>query len=130
MDHITPSTYTGSTLYRPTTAPFLCEALSDMLNRLPIELLFWICESLEKSDLINLILLSRSIKAIFSKALYQRLHDDIMPILYRSVLKRRLDVAYNLLTQCKADVNSDYRGTITLRLAIEMRYPEAVALLL
>ncbi|KAJ5737333.1 uncharacterized protein N7483_002458 [Penicillium malachiteum] len=53
-----------------------------------------------------------------------------MPPLYRAVSHQRLDIAERLILQHGASVDSEYGGKSTLLLAIELRYPQAVALLL
>ncbi|KAJ5267220.1 hypothetical protein N7478_010028 [Penicillium angulare] len=101
-----------------------------MLDKLPNELLLWICKILGKTDIVCLMACCWRMAAICTEALFDCLHYDEMPPLHRAILARRLDVARLLLTHYHASPNSEYRGTSTLLLAIEMSYPQAVNLML
>ena len=101
-----------------------------MLLKLPTELLFWICKCLPKDHLLNLCLVCRGTHSVFTEALFRCLMSDKVPPLFRAVTARRLDIAALFIENHHVNINSEYAGKNALLLAIELRYPQAVDLVL
>jgi hypothetical protein len=101
-----------------------------MLLKLPTELLFWICKCLPKDHLLNLCLVCRGTHSVFTEALFRCLVSDKVPPLFRAVRAQRLDIAALFIQKYHVNINSEYAGKNALLLAIELRYPQAVDLVL
>jgi ankyrin repeat protein len=101
-----------------------------MLSELPTELLFWICGSLQKEHILKLCLVCHRLNSVFTEALFRCLMSDKLPPLLRTVTAQRLDIAALLIEKYHVNIDSEYAGKNALLLAIELRYPQAVDLIL
>ncbi|KAJ5654855.1 hypothetical protein N7490_001858 [Penicillium lividum] len=101
-----------------------------MLRELPKELLLWICKFLQKDHILNLCLVCRRTNSIFTEALFVCLVSDEIPPLFRAVTAQRLDIAARLIEEYHVNIDAEYAGQNALLLAIELRYPQAVDLVL
>ena len=59
-----------------------------------------------------------------------RLVSDKVPPLFRAVTAQRLDMAARLIEKYHVKIDSEYVGKHVLLLAIELRYPQVVDLIL
>ncbi|KAJ5330531.1 hypothetical protein N7476_000314 [Penicillium atrosanguineum] len=91
-----------------------------MLSKPPTELLYWACEFLQKEYILNLCLVCHRTNSVFTEALFLCLISEKIPPLCRAVTSPRHCV----------NIDAEYAGKNTLLLAIELRYPQAVDLIL
>ncbi|KAJ5752729.1 hypothetical protein N7520_009646 [Penicillium odoratum] len=101
-----------------------------MLSELPTELLLGICESLLKKDILALRLVCQRFYSLFTDVLFRRIVCDEVPLLFRAVEAQRLDIAALLIEKCHVDINCLHAGKNALLLAIDLRYSQAVDLIL
>ncbi|KAJ5654873.1 hypothetical protein N7490_001876 [Penicillium lividum] len=101
-----------------------------MLSDLPTELLLEICESLQKKDILALRPVCQRFYSLFTDVLFRRIVCDEVPLLFRAVEAQRLDIAALLIEKYHVDINCLHAGKNALLLAIDLRYPQAVDLIL
>ncbi|KAJ5938350.1 hypothetical protein N7466_001484 [Penicillium verhagenii] len=101
-----------------------------MLSELPTELLLWICGSLQKKHILTLRLVCERFRSVFTEALFRCLMRDKVPPLHRAVTAQRLDIAALFIEKYHADIDCLYAGKHALLVAIDLRYPQAVDLIL
>ncbi|KAJ5654846.1 hypothetical protein N7490_001849 [Penicillium lividum] len=101
-----------------------------MLSELSTELLFGICEYLQRNDILALCQVCHNFNSFFINVLFRRIVPDEVPLLFRAVEGQRLDIAALLLDEYRADIDCLYAGNTALLLAIGLRYPQAVDLIL
>ncbi|KAJ5752799.1 hypothetical protein N7520_009716 [Penicillium odoratum] len=101
-----------------------------MLSDLPTELLLEICESLQKKDILALRPVCQRFYSLFTDVLFRRIVCDEVPLLFRAVEAQRLDIAALLIEKYHVDFNCLHAGKNALLLVIDLRYPQAVDLIL
>lgn len=101
-----------------------------MLFELPRELLFGISESLPRKDILALCRVCQRFNSLFTDVLFRHIVCDEVPLLFRAVEGQRLDIVALLLDEYHVDIDCLYAGKTALLLAIGLRYPQAVDLIL
>ncbi|KAJ5982175.1 hypothetical protein N7451_012275 [Penicillium sp. IBT 35674x] len=101
-----------------------------MLPELPTELLFGVCDFLRRTDILALCLVCQSFNSFFTNVLFRHIVCDEVPLLFRAVEGQRLDIVALLLDEYHVDIDCLYAGKTVLLLAIGLRYPQAVDLIL
>lgn len=101
-----------------------------MLSELPRELLFGISESLPRKDILALCRVCQRFNSLFTDVLFRHIVCDEVPLLFRAVESQRLDIVALLLDEYHVDIDCLYAGKTALLLAIDLRYPQAVDLIL
>jgi ankyrin repeat protein len=97
---------------------------------LPLEILLWIGKSIDKKDIRSLCLTSRASNAIFRKSLFDCIDFQGSPPIHWAIEHRSLGILQHSLGWDKADINEKYSGFTPLMLATQLRYADAVDLLL
>ncbi|KAJ5938500.1 hypothetical protein N7466_001634 [Penicillium verhagenii] len=101
-----------------------------MLSELPTELLLGICESLQRKNILALRLVCQRFYSLFTDVLFRRIVCDEVPLLFRAVEAQRLDIVALLIEEYHVDIDYLHAGKNALLLAIDLRYPQAVDLIL
>ncbi|KAJ5982777.1 hypothetical protein N7451_012877 [Penicillium sp. IBT 35674x] len=98
-----------------------------MLSNLPPKILDWICGYLHKEHILNLCLVCCRFNPIPTDALFRCLMCDEVPPLFRAMT---VDIAALLVEKYHVDLDCLYAGKNALLHAIDLRYPQAVDLIL
>lgn len=101
-----------------------------MLSKLPRELLFGISESLPRKEILALCRVCQRFNSLFTDVLFRHIVCYEVPLLFRAVEGQRLDIVALLLDRYHVDIDCLYAGKTALLLAIGLRYPQAVNLIL
>ncbi|KAJ5556652.1 hypothetical protein N7494_000567 [Penicillium frequentans] len=101
-----------------------------MLPALPTELLLGVCDLLRRKDILALCRVCQRFNSLFTDVLFRHIVCDEVPLLFRAVESQRLDIVALLLDEYHVDIDCLYAGKTALLLAIDLRYPQAVDLIL
>ncbi|KAJ5982632.1 hypothetical protein N7451_012732 [Penicillium sp. IBT 35674x] len=101
-----------------------------MLSNLLPNILHWLCGYLQKEHILNLCLVCCRFNPILTDALFRCLMCDEAPPLFRAMTAQRLDIAALLVEKYHVDIDCLYAGKNALLHAIDLRYPQAVDLIL
>jgi ankyrin repeat protein len=97
---------------------------------IPLEILLWIGKFTDEKGLRNLCLTSRESNFIFRKSLFDCIDFQGSPPIHWAIEHRSLGILQHSLGWEKADINEKYSGFTPLMLATQLRYADAVDLLL
>ncbi|KAJ6038409.1 uncharacterized protein N7446_005209 [Penicillium canescens] len=97
---------------------------------LPLEILLWVGKFTDEKGLRNLCLTSREFNVIFRKSLFDCIDFQGSLPIHWAIEHRCLGILQHSLGWEKTDINEIYSGFTPLMLATQLRYADAVDLLL